>query len=410
MLDFVKGEMQMTEVDISGLKLLVIDDDEFILNLSTRILSKIGCEKITTFSNGRLAVDKITASPALFDIIITDLNMPDMDGVELLRHIAGLNFSGGIILLSGEDERILETAYDLARSHHLNVLGTIHKPLQPDPLKILLESFNPGQKSRSYGLQEPVSLNDLKEGINGNELTLYYQPKVSMESGEIIGVEALARWNHPQRGILGPGTFVSVAEQNGLMDELTRSVYRKAVRQAGKWRAEGFDILISINASINSFISHNFMGFLTEEADKQKVDPSRLILEVTENQVMSDARECLEKLVQLRLKRFGLSIDDFGTGNSSMVQLKRIPFTELKIDRTFVTGAGKNSSALAILESSISLGKKLNMVTVAEGVESREDWDIVKQMNCDTVQGFYIARPMPEDEVNRFVKGWSGIR
>ena len=408
MLDFVKGDVEMTGSDISTLKLLIVDDDDFILNLSRRILERIGCGKLTTVNDGRLAIEKITSSPELFDIIITDLNMPGMDGVELLRHIAGVNFSGGIILLSGEDERILETAYDLARSHHLNVLGTIQKPLHPDPLKILLESFNPRQQFQSYGVQEPLTVNELREGINGKELTLFYQPKVSIRSHEITGVEALARWNHPQRGLIGPATFVAVAEQNGLIDELTRAVYRKAVRQAGEWQAEGIDIFISINISVNSFASHNFTGFLTEEAEMEKVDPSSLILEVTESQVMSDIKGCLEKLVQMRMKRFGLSIDDFGTGNSSMKQLKSIPFTELKIDRSFVTGAVKNSSAFAILESSIGLGKKMNMLTVAEGVETKEDWELLKQLDCDCIQGYYVARPMPADEVGRFIRGWSG--
>ena len=408
MLDFVNGGADKAVDNISNLKLLVVDDDDFILNISTRILGHIGYKNVTTVSDGRLAVEQLVTPQAHFDIVITDLNMPGMDGVEFLRHIAECHFPGGIILLSGEDERILDTAYDLARSHNLNVLGTIPKPLQPDALKKLLTSYRPTHKFQSFEVMDSVTVEELKAGIYGEELLLYYQPMVSMRHRKITGVEALARWDHKERGILGPGAFIPVAEQYGLIDDLTRAICRKAVKQAGNWLAEGVDLHISINASINSFVNINLSEFLIAQARNEELDPSRLTLEVTESQVMLDAKGCLEKMVQLRMKRFGLSIDDFGTGNSTMEQLKRIPFSELKIDRTFVTGAVQNFSARAILESSINLGKKMNMSTVAEGVETREDWDLVERLECDFVQGFYVARPMPGNEVARFVKGWSG--
>ena len=394
--------------DISELNLLVVDDDDFILSLSTRILARIGCGNVTTVNNGRRAIDQLTASNSCFDVVITDLNMPEMDGVELMHHLADSHYSGGIILLSGEDQRILETAYELARSHNLNVIGTIPKPLHPDLLKELLKSYKMGPKLQRVMPRESISREELEAGINGKELQLFYQPKVRIRDGEITGLEALARWDHPRRGILGPDTFIPLAEKDGLIHELTRVICRKAVRHAGFWLANGIDMQLSINASVNSFLSINFSEFLMTEAQNEKLDPSRLTLEVTESQVMSDATGCLEKMMQVRMKRIGLSIDDFGTGNSTMVQLKRIPFTELKIDRNFVCGVKDNSSSRAILESSLSLGKKLNMSTVAEGVETREDWDLVEGLKCDFVQGYYIARPMPEDEVMQFVNNWSG--
>ena len=398
----------MAYQDISKLKLLVVDDDEFILNLSARILGKIGCENVTTVSEGKHAIEEISVQDSRYDIIISDLNMPVMDGVELLRHIAGVNYTGGIILLSGEDERILETALDLARSHSLYVLGALPKPLRPDALKKLLESFQQKQKPRTYQPQEPVTINELREGMTGAELQLVYQPKVRIQNSEICGVEALARWNHPERGLLGPGAFIPIAEQNGLIDELTYAIYKKATRQAGEWLASGVDLHVSINVSINTFTRPDFAEFLIAGAQAEGVEPSRLILEVTESQVMSDAKGCLEKIMHLRMKKFGLSIDDFGTGHSSMAQLMQIPFTELKIDRAFVFGAMNNSSARAILESSVSLGRKLKMSIVAEGVETREDWDVVAELGCDFVQGYYVAKPMPENALVQFINGWSG--
>lgn len=394
--------------DISVLKLLVVDDDDFILTLSTRILKRIGCGNVTTVNNGRRAVEFLSTSNSGFDVVITDLNMPEMDGIELLRHLAGIKFSGGIILLSGEDERILETAYDLARLHDLNVLGTLSKPLYPDPLKELLNSFKLERTTRDKLADEPISEEELAAGIDGSELQLYYQPKVGILDGRISGLEALARWEHPQRGILGPAAFIPVAEACGLIDELTRVICRKAVAHAGNWRANGVDMHIAINTSVNSFLNIDYSEFLTVEAGKEKIDPSTLTLEVTESQAMTDEAGCLEKMMQVRLKKIGLSIDDFGTGNSTMVQLNRVPFTELKVDRAFVAGAMVNTSARVILESSINLGKKLRMSTVAEGVETREEWDLVAQLKCDYVQGYYVTRPIPENEIFQFVSNWSG--
>lgn len=391
----------------SGLNLLIVDDEEFVLNLSVRILKKIGCEKVTTVNNGRLAIDRIVTSKSAYDIVITDLNMPGMDGVELLRHIAGNNYLGGIILLSGEDERMLQTALDLARSQNLNVLGAIPKPLKPDELSKLLGQFEPAVRKENPVPQESITLEELIQGLDGDALQLVYHPKVDIRNSAITGVEVLARWMHKERGLLGPNTFIPLAEDNGFTDGLAYAVYRKAMHQAGVWLASGIDLDISINFSVNSFMLPHFPDFLISTALDEGVNPDRIILEVSENQVISDEIECLEKMMQLRLKKFGLSIDDFGTGRSSMTQLKRVPFTELKIDRGFVSGVANDSSARAILESSITLGRKLNMSIVAEGVETREDWELIKEIGCDYIQGFYVSRPMAGDRVAQFTKQWA---
>jgi len=397
----------VTEQEFLSLKILIVDDDEFILHLSERILDKLGCKNVMSVTSGTLALDKVAVTK--FDVLITDLNMPEMDGVELLRHVAGHHFAGGIILLSGEDERMLETAQELARYYQLNVLGSISKPLRPDLLKDLLRLYKPLQPARLSRPLDPVTADELRIGLTGEALQLFYQPKVSVIDGKINGVEALARWHHPDRGILGPAAFIPVAEELGLIDEMSKAIYQKAVRQAGIWLTDGLELFVSINFSVNSFLRREFSEHLIEVAHYEGVAPSMLILEVTESQVMADAKGCLEQMMHLRLKRFGLSIDDFGTGHSSLEQLKRIPFTELKVDRTFVYGANRNASARAILESSVALGKKLGMSIVAEGAETREDWDVVEQLGCDFVQGYYVARPMPVDELEPFVRNWTGL-
>lgn len=394
--------------DISRLKILVVDDDVVILVLLVRILKNIGCDNVTIVKNGKIAIDELVGSKKPFDIIICDLYMPEMDGVELMRHLAEKCFNGGIILISGKDERMLATAYDLAKARNLNVLGALPKPLKPDNIKKLLEIFQPAENKAASQPQTSITEDELRAGISGEELQLVFQPKVNIKTGEIQGIETLSRWHHPERGILGPTAFIPLAEVSSLIDEMTCSVYRKAMCQTGEWLANGINLKVSVNISINTFSLAGFSEFLINVAQDQGVDPSSVVLEVTESQVVANALDCLEIIMGLRMKKFNLSIDDFGTGQSTMEQLKRIPFTELKIDRAFVHGALNDSGARAILESSLELAKRLKMVTVAEGVETKEDWDLVESLECDYVQGYYCAKPMPNEELVEFIETWSG--
>jgi EAL domain-containing protein (putative c-di-GMP-specific phosphodiesterase class I) len=259
--------------------------------------------------------------------------------------------------------------------------------------------------------QAEISEEELQHGIDNpesGELLLVYQPKVHIQSGEITGVETLARWKHPERGVLGPGAFIPLAERTDKIDALTNQIYRKAVQQTSDWMLDGINLRTSVNFSINSFSDPGFSDFIISTTEEVGVNPTQLILEVTETQVMKNAVDCLEIMMRMRLKKFGLSIDDFGTGNSSMTQLKTIPFTELKVDREFVHGAANNSGAQAILEASVALAKNLQMEIVCEGAETREDWDLVEQLGCDYVQGFYCARPMPNEELLEFIAAWNG--
>lgn len=398
----------MREKNLSKLRILVVDDEVFVLNLSVRILKNLGCKNVITANSGKQALEKLNQAQNNFDVIICDLNMPEIDGVEFMRHISEKNFTGGIILFSGEDERMLEVVRDLAKSHKLNVFGAIQKPLKPDVLKLLLDNYKPAQTKKKFTSQKPITEEELRAGLDGDELQLVFQPKVKIADGTIMGVETLARWNHADRGILGPDAFIPLAEKVGLINDLTYAIYKKAMIQAGEWHANAIDIKTSVNVSINNFTLEGFSDFLVTTANEQGVDLSKVTLEVTETQVMADVQGCLEILIQLRMKKFGLSMDDFGTGQSSMEQLKRIPFTELKIDRAFVHGALYDSGARAILESSLHLAKRLKIETVAEGVETREDWDLVGSLECDYVQGFYCAKPMSNEKLIEFIETWAG--
>lgn len=394
------------------LSIFLVDDDSFSVDLAIGVLKRNGYSNIEASNNGQAALSKLTDQDASYDIVILDLNMPEMDGLEFMGHLSNASFSGGIVLLSGEDKRMLETALSLAKSHNLNILGALSKPLQPIAFDQLIDSFEEiSAPSSEFTPQKPISETELREGIEGssdNKLLLFFQPKICITTGDIVSVETLSRWWNVDRGLLGPGAFIPLAEETDLIDALSYKIYEKAVIQSAEWISQSRNLSVAINISVNSFSKKSFCDYLVELPSKHGVRPSQIILEVTETQTMAIAVDCLQALMGMRLKRFSLSIDDFGTGSSSMAQLKNVPFTELKIDRAFVNGAAYNASALAILETSVDLAKKLDMKIVAEGAETREDWNLVEELGCDYVQGFYCAKPMGNSDLVQFMDNWSG--
>ena len=392
---------------MKDIHIMLVDDEPSILDLTERHLEKMGYCNITPCLGGQSAMEKYQENNNSFDIIISDLNMPEMNGVELLRHLSEADYRGGIILLSGEDKRILEVAKDLARARNLNVMGYISKPFKRESLELLLSQYSPQDPGISAPLLDAISEEELRAGMNGDELLIAFQAKTRLDTGKVTGVEALARWNHSERGLLPPYTFIPLAERCQLIDELTYNIYRKTLSQISVWLKKDIILEVSINISVNSFHKDGFVDFLIQTAEEYNVNPDMIIFEITESQVMENSLECLEKLMQLRMKNFGLAIDDFGTGHSNMAQLKKIPFTELKIDQSFVGGACNDPTARDMLESSVVLANKLDMYTVAEGVETEAELAMVEELGCDQIQGYYIAKPMFANEFEQFIQSVS---
>jgi len=392
---------------MNAINIMIVDDEPSILDLTQRHLEKMGYCNIISCQSGQLALEKYQESTVSFDIIISDLNMPEMNGVEFLRHLSEKDYCGGIILLSGEDQRILEVAKELAKARNLNVIGYISKPFKREALELLLSDYSPQSPDISAPLLSEISEEELRAGMDGDEVVIAFQAKTKLNTGKVVGVEALARWDHSERGLLPPYTFIPLAERCHLIDEITYHIYRKTLTQIRAWLEKDIILEVSINISVNSFTTDGFVDFLIQTAEEYNVNPDMIIFEVTETQIMENSLECLEKLMHLRMKNFGLAIDDFGTGHSNMTQLKNAPFTELKIDRAFVNGACDDPTARTILESSIDLAKKLNMYTVAEGVETKVELDLVKELGCDQIQGFYVGKPMLAKEFENFYQSAS---
>ncbi len=392
------------------MKILVVDDEPFALRLITHQLGRLGFPNVLAHDRATEALALLAADVHAVDLILLDLQMPEMDGVEFVRHLAGLSYPGALILLSAEDERIIETARKLARAHNLDVRGALHKPVTPEQLQRLLDDMPRPSLRTVRPERRNYTPARLLEAIVRGELITVYQPQVELATGQLVGVETLVRWQHPEDGLVGPEHFVPLAEEHQLIDDLTRSMLGPVLMQARAWYEAGLRLHIGVNVSMDNLGALDFPDFVARALATAGLPPEHLVLEVTESRLMTNAIAALDILTRLRLKHIGLSIDDFGTGHSSLAQLRDIPFDELKLDRGFVHGAHRDSANRAILEANLGMARQLGMRTVAEGVEDRADWELLRSMRCDLAQGYFIARPMPGGELLPWIAEWESRR
>ncbi|MEO5831483.1 MAG: EAL domain-containing protein, partial [Rhodanobacter sp.] len=222
--------------------------------------------------------------------------------------------------------------------------------------------------------------------------------------GTVVGAEALARWRTAKHGIVGPSAFIPQLETNGKIDELTYIMVEKSAQACRQWRTAEHDINISVNISLLSLSDVSLADRITRIVSEAGLDPRHMILEVTETTAMTEVASALENLTRLRMRGFGLAIDDYGTGFSSLSQISRVPYTELKIDQTFVTGCTKNPTHLAIVNSCVDLARQLGIQSIAEGVETQTDWDAVDHAGCHMAQGYFIAKPMEGTQFLEFLQ------
>lgn len=388
--------------------ILLVDDNSFMLGIQAHLLNSMGYRRVGTAASAQSALDLMSADPGAVDVLICDLNMPGMDGIEFLQILNANAFRGSVILLSGEGARVMHTVQKLLGRGRLTILGALEKPANRDALRGLLDCWTCARAPVEAERDEILfSKAELDAASQKSQWVLHYQPKVDLQTGFLAGMEALVRWNHPVHGLIMPDRFIDMAEGCGAIDDLTDWVLREALSQLARWKTVGLRTRIAVNISMVNLRSPGFANRVLAIANEMSAAPQDLLLEVTESRLISPSATPLENLVRLRLQRFGLAIDDFGTGHSSLAQLRDIPFTELKVDGGFVHGARFNQITRPILEGSIGLAKRLGMQSVAEGVETAEDWILLREVGCDLAQGYFIARPMPQERVPDWIADWS---
>lgn len=354
--------------------------------------------------------------------IALDLLMPGMDGTQVLAELGTRQCTADIIITSGMGTRVLDAAGRSACEHGLNVIGLLAKPFSTKALRALFAVTAPlpghipaGRHVESravLGLTEAEFRLALKNG----DLQVHYQPKIECTHGTLAGFEALVRWAHPQRGLIMPDQFVLFAEKHALIDALTNYVLEAALawfsarfvdeRDAPEVRtgkALSSAISLSVNLSAVCLQDKALVDRIIACCHRYRVPSARLIFEVTETSAMESPVAGLDMLTRLRMNGFQLSIDDFGTGYSSMLRLVRMPFTEIKVDKSFVLSATRSIESRAAVRSIVDLGRSLGLKSAAEGVEDALTLEVLQQMGCDFAQGYWIGRPMEADAIPAWI-------
>lgn len=265
-----------------------------------------------------------------------------------------------------------------------------------------LQSYAPGRDAEH--LYKLSLVNDLRRAIPNGELELHYQPKLSLGPDNLLQVEALLRWHHPRHGRVPPDTFIPLAENAGIIRDITHWVMQHVIAQCAAWNAQGLDVGVSLNLSAMDLGSGELPDLLQGYLARYRVDPSHLVLEVTETAVMRDPAYSLEVLKRLKACGVRLAIDDFGTGYSSLSHLKRLPMDELKIDKSFVMGMAADNDDAVIVRSTIELAHNMGLKVVAEGVEDDASLAMLRKFRCDIAQGYLISRPMPLEQATLWLQ------
>jgi EAL domain-containing protein (putative c-di-GMP-specific phosphodiesterase class I)/FixJ family two-component response regulator len=381
----------------SNLVALVVEDDGFQRRTVARMLRSLGVSDVREARDGKEGLASMQGS-APVDLVVCDLDMPEMDGMEFLRHLGRASSEASVVISSAKDRALAVSVEKMALAYGVRLLGLMEKPVTLAGLEDMIarrDSTEP-QLKRLSGADHGYSLEEILHGVRNNQFVPFYQPKVALATGRVLGMEALARWHHPEHGLVAPYSFISVLEVSGDIDELTMTILKDAAGACCRLHKRGLELTVSVNLSLASLTDTKMADRIAKVVHSIGLDPRYMIFEITETAAMTQIAPALENLIRLRMRGFGLAVDDFGTGFASLEQLMRVPFTELKIDGTFVTGCAANAASGIIVESNIEMARKLGITSVAEGVESLADWQLLKAARCDIAQGYFIARPMDE--------------
>jgi EAL domain-containing protein (putative c-di-GMP-specific phosphodiesterase class I)/FixJ family two-component response regulator len=390
------------------LSMLVIDDDPLIGQFLSRLGATLGlnCD-VTTTAERFLELLRPETS-----LIFLDLVMPGIDGIELLRLLRERKCTTPIIIMSGINRRVLETAERLAMALDLRVVGRLQKPFRLAQVETILREFRRTTLPTldSHPADAAIADCELVRAIENEELVVHYQPQVDLRTDEVIGFEALVRWQRTPQALVFPDAFIPRVEALGLIDRLGWLVQRQGLSELEQFAQAGLNgPTLSVNVSASSLLDLDLPDTLASLADQHGIDPERIIVEVTESGLFKDLSKVLDVLARLRMKRFPISIDDFGTGYAMMQHLKHIPATEIKIDQSFIRNMQICNSDRIVVEKTVEIGHELGMTVVAEGVETAEQLQFLREIDCDIVQGYYFSRPLAPEALQIWLSEYRSV-
>jgi EAL domain-containing protein (putative c-di-GMP-specific phosphodiesterase class I)/FixJ family two-component response regulator len=394
----------------SVLTVLLVEDHAFQRKLGVRLLESVGDVRVLEAGDGFEALRLLQERPGAVDIALVDLDLPGMDGIELIRAMAEGPLVRAVGLVSAMDPALQHTVTVMTKASGMRVLGAVEKPLTREKLVMVFKAFREQDREAEDAELPGAEPAALEAAMRDGDLLPWFQPQAEMVNGRVVGVEALARWRQPDGRLVGPSAFLPALERANLTELLTRTTLEHAARCWAQWNKQGHRLRISVNIRAADLHDPAIVDHYEGIIRRSHMPPEQLVFEVTESSVMADTAKGLGILARLRLKGFGLSIDDFGTGYSSLSQLAQIPFTELKIDRSFVSGAHLQPKNRAMIAATLDLARRLKLSVVGEGVESVDEWELLASMGCDIAQGWLIAKAVPGDAIPEAIHRWRNSR
>lgn len=372
--------------------ILVVEDHLFQHQYLLELFGTLGGASIQSAYSGDEALALLKSQH--FDLILSDLMMPGMDGVQLVQKLSELKHKPALALMSSAPGRLMISASLAAKSLGFKVLDQLAKPVNLTALRKLMDKLALFSSDLVAAVKAPQehSLADLKDAITTGQIQPWFQPKKSLATGRIVAAEALARWDHPRLGLLLPRDFLPGIVAHGLEEELLMQFVIRTLSAQAEWRTQGYDVPVTINLPTHLLDDDDLPDRLYELVIREGGQPSKIGFELMESSVTQNLGRYFSGVCRLRFKGFGLAQDDFGKGYSSYFNLVSTPFTELKIDRSLVYGCVENENLEAALCSIVALGKKLGLNVVAEGVETAEELALLGRLNCDQAQGFLISK------------------
>ncbi len=371
------------------------------------VLSQLGYNNVDSFTQPQLALDAVKQNPKKYDVVLTDLNMPEIDGMGVIRELGDLGFRGGVCIVSDLETRVVELAANIAQQQEIYLLGSIAKPISRDGLSRVLKRMGyVGRKKRLH--LEKMTRDELIGHVSRDSIVPYYQPKLNPVSNRVESLEVVARIEVAKDNeMILPDNFIGTAIQHDLVDTITMQLAQKiATDMPALLKAFGNDVCISINLSPTQLSDLDIPKRLHQLFDAQNIDKHQIILEITEEHALKSAEQ-LESLNRLRIQGYGVSMDDFGTGFTNIQQLRRLPFTEVKIDRSLVRQIHNDPFSQAIVRSLATFSPTENFKLVAEGVEELEELEyLVSHYPNMLIQGFLICRPKPIEQLTQWHSRW----
>lgn len=371
---------------------LIVEDHPFQHEYLLNLFRDLGTVRVEAARDGTEAFERLKNEN--YDLVLTDLLMPGMDGVQLIQRLSTMTPRPALAIMSAASRRMIVSAGLVAKSMGLTVIGQISKPVMPVAVRTLLNELDALHHSDKTLVRNVLSIEreDIQQAISNGDLQAWFQPKKSLEDGHIVAAEALARWIHPQYGLLMPADFLPALVDFHLEKELLMLCLQQTISAQANWASQGYDVPVSINLPTHLLDDDDLADTLHDFVLALGGIPCKLGFELMECSTTQVISKYYAGACRLRMKGFGLAQDDFGQGFSSYFNLVSTPFTELKIDRALVHGCVENESLAYALGSIVALGRQLGLQVVAEGVESQEELVLLRKLKCDRVQGFLISR------------------